>query len=130
MDMFKKLVNLQSNSVVPFSKYRVSVIIETDNGFYKGINIEPSVINLGICAERNALFSAITNGSKIVKNIWLLTDSKENFGTPCGACRQLFVDYVTEDTKVFIYNSKGEYKEFKFFELLPHYWSKKELSNE
>lgn len=130
MNIFKKLVELQSKSVVDFSKYHVSSIIETDKGFYEGVNIEPSVMNLGICAERNALFSSITKGSKIVKNIWLLTDSKENFGTPCGACRQLFVDYVNKDTRIFIYNLNGECVEYKFLDLLPHYWSKKELSNE
>lgn len=127
MDMFKRLVDLQLKSVAKFSKYRVSSIIETDVGFFEGVNVEPSVLNLGICAERNALFSSITKGANTIKNIWLLTDSKENFGTPCGACRQLLVDYVNDDTKVFIFNLKGECVEYKFIDLLPHYWSKKEL---
>lgn len=125
--MFKRLLELQKKSVATFSNYRVSVILETDVGFFEGVNVEPSVLNLGICAERNALFSSITKGSNLVKNIWLLTDSKENFGTPCGACRQLLVDYVNEDTKVFIYNLNGEFTEYKFFDLLPCHWSKKEL---
>lgn len=127
MDMFKRLVDLQNKSIATFSHYKVSAILETDCGYFEGINIEPSVLNLGICAERNALFSSLTKGSTIVKNIWLLTDSKDNFGTPCGACRQLLVDFVTKDTKVFIYNLKGDCITHKFLDLLPHYWSKKEL---
>lgn len=127
MEMFKKLLELQEKSVATFSNYRVSAILETNVGFFEGVNVETSVLNLGICAERNALFSSITKGTNLVKNIWLLTDSKVNFGTPCGACRQLLIDYVNEDTRVFIYNLNGECVEHKFLDLLPYYWSKKEL---
>ena len=126
-EIFKKLIELQKNSVCDFSHYRVAAIIETDKGEFEGVNIEPSVMNLGVCAERNALFSSLTKGAKYVKNIWLITDSKEGFGSPCGACRQLLVDYCEEDTKIFMFNLSGEVKEMKFFDLLPMKWTKKEL---
>ncbi len=128
MSKFEELLKLSKNSIATFSKYKVASIIETDNGVYSGVNIEPSVLNLGICAERNALFNALTNGSTYIKKIWLLTNSKINFGTPCGACRQLFIDYINEDTILCIYNLKGEFIEYKFIDLLPYYWSKKELN--
>ena len=65
--MFKKLLELQKKAFAPFSNYKVACIIETDNGNYNGVNIEPDVLNLGICAERNAIFNAITNGATLVK---------------------------------------------------------------
>ena len=57
--MFKKLLELQKNSLATFSNYKVACVIETENGAYSGVNIEPDVLNLGICAERNAIFNAI-----------------------------------------------------------------------
>ncbi|MBR2651683.1 cytidine deaminase [bacterium] len=128
--MFKKLLELQKKAFAPFSNYKVACIIETDNGNYSGVNIEPDVLNLGICAERNAIFNAITNGATLVKKIYLLTDSKKSFGTPCGGCRQLLAQFSNSDTIVFIYNINGDKVEHKLFDLLPMMWSKKDLKNE
>lgn len=128
--MFKKLLELQKNSLATFSNYKVACIIETENGVYSGVNIEPDVLNLGICAERNAIFNAITNGARLIKKIYLLTDSKLSFGTPCGGCRQLLAQFSNSETKICIYNHDGENIEYKLFDLLPMMWSKKDLKNE
>ena len=127
-EIFNKLLELQNNSVCDFSHYRVAAVLETEKGNFEGVNVEPSVMNLGVCAERNALFSSLTKGAKHVKKIWLITDSKENFGSPCGACRQLLVDYCDDNTTIVMFNLNGEHKEMKFFDLLPMKWTKKELN--
>lgn len=126
-DIFKKLCELQNNSVCTYSHYRVASVIKTDTGQYYGVNVEPSVMNLGICAERNALFSALTFNSKYIKTIYLLTDSKTNFGSPCGACRQLLLDYADKNTEVIMFNLSGEHKKIKLFDLVPLMWTKEEL---
>ncbi|GAA5414774.1 cytidine deaminase family protein [Ureaplasma ceti] len=126
--MFLQLKELQKNSVATFSNYKVAAIIETDAGEFKGVNVEPSVMNLGVCAERNALFSALTFGSKVLKNVYLLTDSVGSFGSPCGACRQLLLDYANEDTNIIMFNLDGEYQEVKLYDLVPMMWTKSELN--
>lgn len=126
-NIFSSLKKLQTSAFAPFSNYRVASIIETDKGIFEGVNIELDVLNLGICAERNALFSSITKEMKEIKNIYLLTDSKNGFGTPCGACRQALSQFCNENTKITIFNLNGEYEVHKFFDLLPSMWSKKDL---
>lgn len=105
----------------------MACILDTDKGEFLGVNIEPDVINLGVCGERNAIFNAVTNGMKKINHIYLLTDSKENFGTPCGACRQLLTQFSDDTTKITFFNLKGEEKELKLFDLLPSMWSRKDL---
>lgn len=126
-ERFEQLKQLQTKAIATFSNYKVAAVIETEQGEFLGVNVEPSVLNLGICAERNAVFSAITAGAKLIKKIWLLTDSKTNFGSPCGACRQLLVDYSNQDTELVIFNLSGDYREVKLWDLLPLMWSKNEL---
>lgn len=124
---FRRLKELQENAYVPFSHYRVACILETDKGEFFGVNIEPDVMNLGVCGERNAIFNALTNGMRKINHIYLLTDSKDNFGTPCGACRQLLTQFSNEETKITFFNLNGEYKDLKLFDLLPSMWSRKDL---
>lgn len=126
-ERFNQLKELQNKAIATFSNYKVASILETDQGEFKGVNIEPSVLNLGVCAERNAMFSALTAGARLIKRIWLLTDSKTSFGSPCGACRQLLVDYSDKNTELVIFNLSGEYQEMKLWDLLPLMWSKNEL---
>lgn len=126
--IFRKLKSLQENSIATFSHYRVASILETDQGEFAGINVEPSVMNLGICAERNALFSALTAGSKLIKKIYLLTDSVDEFGSPCGACRQLLLDYSDKNTIVVMFNLEGAYKEITLYDLVPYMWTKDHLN--
>lgn len=126
-DYFKRLIELKKNAYVPFSKYGVACILDTDKGEFLGVNIEPDVLNLGVCGERNAIFTALTNGMRKINHIYLLTDSKDNFGTPCGACRQLLTQFSDENTEITFFNLKGEEKDLKLFDLLPSMWSRKDL---
>lgn len=127
--IFNQLKALQNNAIVPFSHYRVACLLKTDCGEFVGVNIEPDVLNLGICGERNAVFSALTNGAKYLEHIYLLTDSNHDFGTPCGACRQVLIQFSDENTLITFFNLSGESKTTKLFELLPMMWSKKDLVN-
>ena len=125
--MKEELIKLLENSRSDYFNFPVSSIIVLDSGrkFY-GVNVETSSPSAGICAERNALFNAITNGVKKddIKEIHVMS---KNGVTPCFICRQALVDYCNLDTKIVIYNESGIVKELKLEELVPHAFSKGDL---
>ena len=117
------------NAYVPYSKFRVSAVLELKNGeIYKGINVENASYGLSNCAERSALFAAYSNGvrKEDIKQLLVYTD-KEHFVSPCGACRQVMRELMEEDAKVIFANSKGELKEVLNRDLLPHGFTEKDL---
>ena len=91
---------------------------------YLGCNIENDVTNLGICAERVALFNAVSNGEQVFVAIAVVSDQDIVF-PPCGACRQVLWQFVkgnSEDLLVIIGNKDGSYDTrfiLKLGELLP-----------
>ena len=125
--MKEELIKLLENSRSDYFNFPVSSIIVLDSGrkFY-GVNVETSSPSSGICAERNALFNAITNGVKKdeIKEIHVMSKSGV---TPCFICRQALVDYCNLDTKIIIYNKSGIVKELKLEELVPYAFSKGDL---
>ena len=120
--------NIQ-NAYVPYSKFRVSAVLELKNGeIYKGINVENASYGLSNCAERSALFAAYSNGirKEDIKRILVYTD-KDYFVSPCGACRQVIRELMEDDASVIMANNKGEFKEVLNKELLPHGFTEKDL---
>ena len=107
--MKEKLEKLLENSYSPFYNYPVAAIVEcTDGMTFEGVNVETSSPNSGICAERNALYSAITKGYKKddIKTIYIMNKSaKECY--PCFICRQALVDLCNENTLIVTFNYKG-----------------------
>lgn len=110
----------------PFSKYRVGAAVLSANGrIYTGCNIENSSYSLTICAERTALFKAISEGEKKFVALAISNDEKK-FASPCGACRQVISDLAGE-IDIILTNGKGKIKEFKTSELLPYPFTSKNL---
>ena len=108
--MKERLEDLLENASSPYYKYRVAAIVECKDGkMFEGVNVETSSPGAGICAERNALYNAITNGYKkgYFKAIHLMSDTHEEI-YPCFVCRQALYDYMDSDTKVICYSNMGE----------------------
>ncbi|MBR2833607.1 MAG: cytidine deaminase [Bacilli bacterium] len=108
--MKERLEKLLNNSSSPYYNYKVAAIIECNDGkLFEGVNVETSSPAAGICAERNALYNAITNGytKADFKVIHLMSASKEEI-YPCFVCRQALYDYMNLDTKVICYSDMGE----------------------
>lgn len=117
------------NAYVPYSNFRVSAVLELNNGeIYKGVNVENASYGLSNCAERSALFSAYSNGVKKedIKTLMIYTD-KDHFVSPCGACRQVMRELMEEESHVILANSKGEFKVMKNKDLLPYGFTKEDL---
>ncbi|QVL33133.1 cytidine deaminase [Telmatocola sphagniphila] len=80
-------------AIAPFSGFRVGAALETSEGkIYTGCNIENATLGLTICAERVALFKALSEGKTSFKRVCVVTDTSQPT-PPCGACRQLLWEF-------------------------------------
>ncbi len=120
--VFEKLIELQNNSYCAYSDYPVAAILIDSKGkeFY-GVNVENATYGLTVCAERNAIGNAITHGSKDFKEIHIICGrDKKTFGVPCGACRQVLVEFCKKDMPVIVWNCEGESHQYTIKELIPY----------
>jgi len=105
------------NAIAPFSGFRVGVALMADDGaVYTGCNIENPSLMLTICAERVALYKAISEGKRTFTAI-AIASVDERYCYPCGVCRQLMTEYAGE--AVLILASRDGIKMLKVRELLP-----------
>lgn len=102
---------------VPYSNYPVGAAVITESGkIYDGVNIENAAFPVTICAERVAIFKAVSNGEKDLKAIAVVT---KNGGMPCGSCRQVMAEFSPE-MLVIVADENEKIKEEKTLEdLLP-----------
>jgi cytidine deaminase len=108
----------RENSYSPYSNFRVgAAVISGDDRIFAGTNVENRSYGLTICAERAAIFSAVSKGVRTLRHLVLITDS-EKFVTPCGACLQVLSEFAT-DMRIETYNKNGEKQQFSLKELLP-----------
>ena len=122
----EKAVEAKSKALPTYSNFHVgAALITADDKIYTGCNIESSSYSLTICAERTAIFKAISEGERKFKAIAVAGDT-EGFISPCGACRQVISD-LCGDIDVVLVNSKNETKVMKTSELLPFAFSDKDL---
>ena len=124
--LVSKAVEAKSNALPTYSNFFVGAALLTkDDKIYTGCNIESSSYSLTICAERTAIFKAISEGERKFKAIAVAGDT-EGFISPCGACRQVISD-LCGDIDVVLVNSKNETKVMKTSELLPFAFSDNDL---
>ena len=122
-----KAIEAAKNSYSPYSKFKVgAALLTNDNEIFLGCNIENSSFSLTNCAERTAIFKAISEGKKDFKAIAIMgsaTDTFNEYCTPCGACRQLLAEFCKPDFKIILgrmkEENKIEVKEYTLKELLP-----------
>ncbi len=127
--MFDKLLELHKNSYVPISNFPVSSCVVTKDGKeYYGVNVEDASTRAGTCAERNAIFTAITDGVKKgdFKEINVMVSSGK-IGMPCFVCRQMISELFDEDAIVRCYSTNGESKEYTVKELCPYPFGEDDL---
>lgn len=124
-DIVDKLRKVLELSYSPYSKIRVSSAVkyfqDGEERIEFGTNIENVSYGLTNCAERTAVFSAITQGMKSIAEVYVMSNLDEPI-MPCGACRQVLAEFIENDSevKVFCLNEAGKEKVFRFEELLPN----------
>jgi len=119
-ELVQKAIEAKTKAIPTYSKFHVGAALLTKNGkIYQGANIENSSYGLTICAERTAVFTALLNGERKFSSIAIAADS-ENFISPCGACRQILIEFCGKDLDVIMINNKSKYKTVKMKDLLPY----------
>lgn len=94
----------RARAYAPYSKYRVGAALRTRSGrVYTGVNVENAAYPVSICAERTAVFKAVSEGEREFEVIAVATD---NGGSPCGSCRQVMAEFGL-DTVVLIADGSG-----------------------
>jgi cytidine deaminase len=117
----------KTRALAPYSEFRVGAAIETLAGkIYTGCNIESSSYGLTCCAERVAIFKALSEGERDFVRMAVAADTEE-FCTPCGACRQVLWDYA-QNLEIICVNQRGAMHAVKLRELLPEAFDDRLLS--
>lgn len=112
-----KAIEASQYSHSPYSKAKVgSALIVEDGTIYSGCNIENASFGGTVCAERVAIWKAISEGHSKIMEIYIYT--KEGW-PPCGLCRQVLSEFGSASTKVYIGDEKGGEKEYTFDQLFP-----------
>jgi cytidine deaminase len=109
----------------PYSKYQVGAAVLTSSGkIYDGVNIENAAYPDTICAERVAIFKAVSEGERAFEAVAVVTS---NGGSPCGSCRQVMAEFG-RDTLVIIADTDGRVRsQMKLSELLPQAFRTEDL---
>ena len=118
----RQLINLAEqasrNAYVPYSHFAVGAALECRDGtVFTGCNIENAAYGLTICAERTAIFKAISEGHRDFKRI-VIAGKSEDYCVPCGSCRQVMQEFAPQ-MEVICLNGKGEAKHYSLRQLLP-----------
>lgn len=128
----EKLLNAaaaaRERAYAPYSKFRVGAAILTKEGrYYTGCNVENVSYGLTCCAERVALFKAVSNGERDFEAI-AITAGTDDYCAPCGACRQVLAEFGAK-IKVFMANGQGDYQVQTVAELLPAAFDRETLTS-
>ena len=117
----------RQHAYVPYSKYPVGSSLRTKTGkIYTGVNVENAAYPQTMCAERVAIFKAVSEGEKVFEVMTVVTD---NGGSPCGGCRQVMAEFGL-DTIVLLADGNGRIvKETTVRELLPEAFTPEHLEN-
>ena len=133
----EKLANLavkaSLNSYSPYSNFPVGAALLTKDGrVFLGCNVENASYGLTNCAERTCLFSAYAAGVRQEdSDSFALYSKNESLVTPCGACRQVMVELLPKDCKIFMaYGKDVNIVETNLTELVPFAFSSEDLNND
>ena len=108
----------RENAHAPFSKFKVGAAIEDETGrIFTGCNVENATYGLTICAERVAVFKAVSEGARKFKRIAVAADTND-LTPPCGACRQILWEFCG-DAELTLVNLHGKTETFRMKDLFP-----------
>lgn len=126
-DLVARANEVRRHAYAPYSKYPVGAALRTKSGkVFTGVNVENAAYPTTMCAERTAVFKAVSEGEREFDAIAVVTD---NGGSPCGSCRQVLAEFGL-DTVVLVANGEGELlQETTVKDLLPGAFTPEDLKN-
>jgi cytidine deaminase len=127
-DLAARAIAIRSRAYAPYSKFGVGASIRVSGQIFDGVNVENASYGLAICAERSAIFTAVTAGERGLEAIAVCTEASPP-SAPCGACRQVLQEFASDPSKVTVVsvNPRGERRSWTLAELLPAGFTRSEL---
>ncbi|MDE5862130.1 MAG: cytidine deaminase [Ruminococcus sp.] len=126
-EFFQFAVRASEKSYSPYSKFKVGAVLLTEDGqIFTGCNIENASYSMTICAERTAIFKAVSSGFTDFKAIAIAGSSGDDFSepcTPCGACLQVLSEFCDDDFMIVLSDGVHKLKDF-----LPNRFTKENIS--
>ena len=125
--MKEKLEMILKNAYSPYYNFKVAAIVVTKDGQeFIGVNVE-NANGTSICAERNAIASAVAHGYKKndFKELYVMLE--KSMGTPCFACRQVILEFFLKDAKIICMDREGNTNTYTVEELCPYPFSSEDL---
>ena len=131
-DLISKAIEMTERSYVPYSHFHVGAALLDKNGkIWTGCNIENAAYGPSNCAERTAVFKAVSEGARDFEAIAIVGGPEDEAGKvqiqdfcpPCGVCRQVLSEFCDKDFKIILANGNGEQKVFTLGQLLPESFS-------
>lgn len=117
-DLIKAASKARENALAPFSNFKVGAAVKTANGkIYTGCNVENASYGLTVCAERVAIWKAISEGEREFANLAVVADTTK-LTPPCGACRQIIWEFCG-DIPIVMANLQNESETMQISQLLP-----------
>jgi cytidine deaminase len=130
--MYKELIDAavaaRENAYVPYSNFKVgSAVLMEDGSIFSGCNIENASYGATNCAERTAIFNAVSHGHTKIKALAVIGDP-HNFTFPCGICRQVMVEFAeNKEIPIIIIKNEDEYMVETMEDILPGAFTKIDL---
>lgn len=125
-ELLKIAEEARLKAYVPYSKFRVGAAVLTASGkVYTGCNVEIASFGATNCAERTAIYKAISEGERDFVKIAIASDNSDNNEStwPCGICRQVIVEFGA-NIQIITGSSEGDIVEHSIKDLLPNYFTK------
>lgn len=126
--LVQQAITIRERAYVPYSKFPVGAALLTKSGkVYTGCNIENASYSLTCCAERTAIFKAVSDGETEFTAMAVAADTDRPV-PPCGACRQVMSEFFQPDMPIHLTNLQKETKTFLMKQLLPFAFQTEDLS--
>ena len=128
-DLIAAAERARSHAHAPYSHFNVGAALETANGrVFSGCNIENATYGLTVCAERVAIWKALSEGENEFRRLAIVVDTAE-LTPPCGACRQVIWEFCA-DIDVILANLSGKRSTYRMKDLLPYPFDQRFLDKE
>ena len=130
--LIEQAVAMTERSYAPYSHFHVgAALLAKDGRIFTGCNVENAAYGPSNCAERTAVFKAVSEGCREFEAIAIAGGPEDSSGKPqindycppCGVCRQVLAEFCDKDFKIFLTDGSGQIKEFTLGQLLPESFS-------
>lgn len=127
--LLQQAIEIRKNAYVPYSNFPVGAALLTKSGkVYVGCNIENAAYPVTCCAERVAIFKAVSEGETEFEQLAVAADTERPV-PPCGSCRQVMSEFFNENTMIHTTNLHGAVKSITMEEILPFSFESNDMKN-